>query len=154
MQLVDLGGVTNVRRGLRRAPADRPDAVVLGPCDADELRFVERALAEIGFAVRDASDLPAYGLFVCPADPEDELVRALGPTRTIEVIDRLGLGPMLAAQQQQPAWHDRPVAEQLHRFCGVASGRKELLAGALAHALRPDEVPESLAHLLDRIAHG
>lgn len=154
VQLVDLGGVTNVRRGLHRALADRPGAAVLGLCDAGEVRFVERALAEIGFAVRDASDLPAYGFFVCQADLEDELIRALGPTRTIEVIDRLGLGPKLAALQQQPAWQDRPLAEQLHRFCGVASGRKELLAGALAQALRPGEVPEPLAHLLDRVAHG
>ncbi|WP_291084234.1 hypothetical protein, partial [Dietzia sp. UBA5065] len=102
MQLVDLGGVTNVRRGLHRALADRPGAAVLGLCDAGEVRFVERALAEIGFAVRDASDLPAYGFFVCQADLEDELIRALGPARTIEVIDRLGLGPKLAALQQQP----------------------------------------------------
>ena len=29
-----------------------------------------------------------------------------------------------------------------------------LLAGALAQALRPGEVPEPLAHLLDRVAHG
>ena len=52
------------------------------------------------------------------------------------IRDRLG------ALQRQLAWQDRPLVEQLHRFCGVASGRKELLGGALAEALDLDAVPD------------
>ena len=125
---------------------------MLGLCDAAEVRFIERALVEIGLPVRDPSDLPAYGFFVCHADLEEELLRGLGPVRTIAVIERLGLGAKLGALQRQLAWQDRPLAEQLHRFCGVASGRKELLGGALAEALDLDAVPEPLALLLDRLA--
>ena len=152
VRLVDLGGVTNIRRVLRQARADWADAEMLGLCDAAEVRFIERALVEIGLPVRDPSDLPAYGFFVCHADLEEELLRALGPVRTIAVIERLGLGAKLGALQRQLGWQDRPLAEQLHRFCGVASGRKELLGGALAEALDLDAVPEPLALLLDRLA--
>ena len=152
VELVSLGGVTNVRRAMLAARTDAPGAQVLGLCDAGEVRFVERALRELGLAVRDAGDLPAYGFFVCHRDLEEELIRALGPRRTVAVIERVGLGPRLAALQQQPAWADRPLEHQLHRFCGVASGRKERLAAELAGALSGREAPEPIALLLDRIA--
>lgn len=152
VQLVDLGGVTNVRRELielHRAPTDLE---ILGLCDAPEVHFVEQALNDVGHTVRDVSDLPAYGFFVCHADLEEELIRAVGAERTVAVIEHLGLDTKLATLRQQPAWHDRPLAEQLHRFCGVASGRKELLAGALAATLDPEDAPEPLQALVERLA--
>lgn len=151
VELIDLGGVTNVRRALHELHGDSRELDILGLCDAPEARFVEQALNEIGCTVRDASDLAAYGFFICQADLEEELIRALGTDHTVAVIEELGLDVKLATLRQQPAWQDRPLAEQLHRFCGVASGRKELLAGALASALDPDEVPEPLRALIDRI---
>lgn len=152
VRLVDLAGVTNVRRELSQLHRTSSDVEILGLCDAPETRFVEQALNEIGRTVRDTSDLATYGFFICNADLEEELIRALGTDHTVAVIEQLGLDAKLATLRQQPAWQDRPLAEQLHRFCGVASGRKELLAGALAAALDPDEVPEPLEALLDRIA--
>ena len=152
VRLVDLGGVTNMRRALLDLHAQEPDTEVLGLCDAGEARYVVGALAAVGLPARDATDLPAYGFHVCVRDLEEELIRALGPRRVVDLVRSLGLGDKLAALQRQPAWVDRPLDEQLHRFCGVASGRKELLAGALAAVLRPDEVPEPLALLLDRVA--
>lgn len=151
-ELVDLGGVTNVRRELTLLHHSEPEIPVLGLCDVGEARFVQQALVEIGRPVRDVSDLPAYGFFVCEADLEEELIRALGTDRVVEVIAELGLDVKLATLRQQPAWQARPLAEQLHRFCGVASGRKELLAGALAAALDADTAPEPLRQLLERIA--
>ncbi len=109
--LVDLGGVTNIGRALAELHDGSPDAQVLGLCDAGEVRFVERALTRTGSPVRDATDLPAYGFFVCHADLEEELIRALGATRAVETIRALGLGPKFAALQQQPAW-DRPAADR------------------------------------------
>lgn len=152
VQLVDLGGVTNVRRELSELRHGSVDLEILGMCDAPEVRFVEQALNEIGCSVRDASDLSSYGFFICHADLEEELIRALGTERAMAVVEDLRLDAKLATLRQQPAWQDRPLAEQLHRFCGVASGRKELLAGALAAALEPDEVPAPLHGLIDRIA--
>lgn len=132
VELRNLQGVTNVGRVLPEIRQLQPDADVL--------------------PVSDASDLPAYGFFVCEADLEDELIRALGTSRAVEAIQSAGLGGKLEALQIQPAWADRPLAEQLHRFCGVASGRKEQVAGVLAAELSRDELPEPLSMLLDRIA--
>ena len=154
VQLVDLGGVTNVRRVLLDIVHARPDAGFLGLCDAGEVRFVLRALDVAGLGVAHERELPSRGFFVCHADLEEELIRALGTARTVAVIEGLGLGTKLATLQQQPAWQGRPLAEQLHRFCGVASGRKELLAGALAAELKPSEVPVPLRRLVERIARA
>lgn len=153
VRLVDLQGVTNVRRVLLDLRQSDPDATVLGMCDAAEVRFVERALREVGLPVRDASDLPAYGFFVCVADLEDELIRALGADRVLQVVQQIGLAGKFATLQQQPDWQGRPVEDQLHRFCGVASGRKELLARELASALGLDDAPEPLRALLERVRH-
>ncbi|MFC6706969.1 hypothetical protein [Flexivirga alba] len=152
VDLIDLAGVTNVRRELIELHRGSVGLEILGLCDAPEVRFVEQALNEVGGTVRDASDLPTYGFFVCHADLEEELIRALGTDRAVAVVEQLGLDTKLATLRQQPAWQDRPLAEQLHRFCGVASGRKELLAGALAGALEPEDVPQPLQGLLDRLA--
>lgn len=153
VRLVDLGGVTNVRRELIALHRTRPPLPeILGLCDAPEARFVEQALDEVGLPVRDASDLSSYGFFVCHADLEEELIRALGTERTVAVIEGLGLDGKLATLRQQPAWQERTLAEQLHRFCGVASGRKALLAGALAAAVGPATTPPPLQALVERIA--
>ena len=152
VRLVDLGGITNIRSHLAALAREEPGAEqVLGMCDAGETRYVESALQASGLWVRDASDLPSVGFFVCVADLEDELLRALGTRRVLEILDRMGLRGKLDALAQQPAWRDRPLHEQLHRFAGVASGRKELLAAELTAELAPDELPEPLRLLLDRL---
>lgn len=152
VRLVDLGGITNVRSRLTVLAREEPGVEqVLGMCDAGETRFVVSALESTGHWVRDASDLASAGFFVCVADLEDELLRALGPGRVIQVLDRLGLRDKLDALGQQPAWRERPLRDQLHRFAGVASGRKELLATAFTAELAADELPEPLRLLLERL---
>jgi hypothetical protein len=143
-RLVDMGGVTNVRRHLDSIR----DGQVLGMCDAGEAHVVARALRI------DVSELGERGFSVCDADLEEELIRACGPDVVLGVLDRLGLGARFATFRNQPAWRGRPVREQLHRFAGTTSGRKALLAGALAAELQPDRVPEPLSRLLERIAEA
>lgn len=151
VRLVELGGVTNVAKALTELQQEWPDAEVLGLCDAAEAGVVVRALQEQGLYVQDAEDLPIYGFFVCVADLEEELIRALGADRAVAVIERLGLGGKLTTLRNQEAWRDRPLEQQLRRFCGSASGRKELLAEAFADALEPDAAPEPLRMLIDRL---
>ncbi|MFJ3959143.1 hypothetical protein [Arthrobacter sp. NPDC090010] len=152
IRLVDLGGVTNIRRALVESSRVGVAHDALGLCDEGEARFVLKALQAIGTPVDHVDELPHHGFFLCRSDLEEELIRALGTRRTVAVVERLGLRPKLTALQQQPAWQGRPLAEQLHRFCGVASGRKELLAGELAAELEPGEEPEPLKQLLDRMS--
>lgn len=151
VRYVDLGGVTNVRTRLEHLRIDEPGTDVVGMCDAGEASVVVRALEADGAWIRDVGDLPSYGFFVCHADLEDELIRALGPLRVLEVLDTMGLRSKLYAFQGQPAWRDRELPDQLRRFCGTTSGRKEILARELASALTPETVPEPLRLLVERL---
>jgi hypothetical protein len=146
-RLVDMGGVTNVRRYLAAARSRPVTVRVVGMCDAGEASVVARALQVDGPA-----ELDQYGFSVCDTDLEDELIRACGPDRVLDVLDRLGLGARFATFRNQPAWRGRPLPDQLHRFAGTTSGRKSLLAAALAAALEPERVPAPLDRLVERIA--
>lgn len=151
VELVPLNGVTNIGRFLAELRQVHGDLDVVGMCDAAESHHVCRALVADGLPVADATDLPAYGFFVCEADLEDELLRALGPERAKAALEGAGLGGKLDALRQQAAWADRPLAEQLHRFCGSSAGRKELAAGILARDIEAKAIPEPIGMLLDRI---
>jgi hypothetical protein len=152
-QLVDMGGVTNIRRHLAAIRTASVPVRVIGMCDAGEAQVFVRALQVSADGVHEA-ELAERGFSVCDADLEDELIRALGPARVVDVLCRLGLAGRLATFRRQPAWRDRPLHEQLHRFAGTASGRKTLLAGALAEALAPSEVPAPLRRLVAAMANG
>ena len=153
-ELVDMGGVTNIRRHLAACRTASVPVRVIGMCDAGEAQFFVRALEVDSDGLDHGVVLAKHGFSVCDADLEDELIRALGSERVVGVLCRLGLRPRLTTFQRQPAWRDRPLDEQLHRFAGVASGRKTLLAGALAEALAPDEVPSPLRRLVAEMANG
>ncbi|SDO57942.1 hypothetical protein SAMN04489867_0073 [Pedococcus dokdonensis] len=149
--LVDMHGATNIRRHLLAAHAltDRPR--LLGMCDAGEAPFFVRALRRVGCPVEDAGDLPRWGFQVCHRDLEDELVRRLGDDGTRAVLEDLGLTQRFAMLAQQPAWAGGSFHEQVHRFAGTASGRKELMAEALVKPLDPADLPPPLAGLLGSI---
>lgn len=147
-ELVDLGGVTNVGAHLQRAAQADPPPRVVGLCDVGEARVVLRALQRVGRTLTGPEELGEEQFFVCDRDLEDELIRALGPGRCLEVLQEQGLAGRFAAFSRQQAWAGRPLTARLHRFCGIASGRKILLAGAMAAALTPDQVPAPLAGVL------
>ncbi len=164
LDLVDMGGVTNVRRHLAdvvngsAAPANgaengtpHPVKRVLGVCDAGEASFFARALRSLGHPVTSVQEMAALGFHVCDQDLEDELIRALGAERVIDVLTDLELLDRFATFRRQPTWSGRPVTDQLRRFAGTTSGRKALVAGALAAAMAPDQVPPPLAALVAHI---
>lgn len=150
-EVVGLDGITNVWTHLRDASARRPAPQVLGLCDVGEARVVVRALQRVGRPVAEPEGLGAEGFFVCDRDLEDELIRALGPDRCLRVLHEQGLMSRFEAFSRQQAWAGRPLTDRLHRFCGIASGRKILLAGAMAMALGLEHAPPPLAALLERL---
>jgi len=152
VELVDMHGATNIHRHLLAATESVGHLRVLGMCDAPEAPFFVRALRRIGCAVDGTEDLPAWGFQVCRRDLEDELIRCLGEGATRAVLASLGLTQRFAMLTQQPAWQAQPFHEQVHRFAGAASGRKELMAAALAEALDPEALPAPLAGLLAAIS--
>ena len=151
VHLADMRGATNIRRHLVAAVEASVSPRVVGMCDAPEAPFFVRALRRVGCLVAGPTDLPQWGFQVCHRDLEDELMRDLGEAGTRAVVESLGLTQRLAMLTQQPAWQSGSFHEQVHRFAGAASGRKELMAGALAEALDVDALPHPLAGLLDAI---
>ncbi|MCX5087367.1 ATP-dependent endonuclease [Streptomyces sp. NBC_00365] len=111
-----------------------------GLCDVGEQRFYDRGLKRAG--------VPHEGFFVCVADLEDELIRALGTARVEEAI---GAGGDLRAWQtflSQPAQQGRPRQQQLRRFLGTKKGRKIRYGRLLVETLAPGQVPGPLEGLL------
>ena len=142
VEVVVMGGITNVRTHLERLNGAR----VAGLYDRSEERYLLRTLERLG---RDAE-----GFFGCDADLEDELIRALGTDRVVEVIDQEGELALLETFQQQPFQRGRSLHDQLHRFCGTKSGRKARLAAALAEAMPLDRIPAPIAGVLTFTSAG
>lgn len=145
-EVVAMQGITNLPRHL--AEYDDAEHEVRGLSDAGEERVVQSALRGRGRHATSREELGWHGFFVCDRDLEDELIRGLGVEVVQDVVDELGELHRFRRFQQMPAWRDRPVAEQLHRFAGSGSGRKRRLAQALAERLDPDHLPAPLEALV------
>lgn len=142
--VLPMGGATNIGHYLERYGPHGLAIPVAGLCDAREEPDFRRGLERAGLG----SDLARAGFFVCVADLEDELIRALGVPAVEEVIAARGeLGPYRTFRKQ-PAQRTRTPAQQLRRFMGTRSGRKIEYGQALAEALGPGRVPEPLDRLL------
>jgi hypothetical protein len=149
VSVVAVGGAGNVRAHLERYGPHGDGLRIAGLCDAGEEPDVRRALERAGLG-RDLvpGDLPALGFFVCHADLEDELIRAIGAAGVADVVAAAGELRSLRTLQRQPAHQGRPVEAQLRRFMGSRSGRKALYGRLLVEALDLDRTPPPLAGLL------
>jgi hypothetical protein len=155
VEIVPIGGATNIRRYLNRYGPRGLGRRVAGLCDAGEERSFRRALAAAGFG----SDLTTAGMerlgfFVCDADLEDELIRALGTDVVESIVAAEGDLESFRRFQKQPAQRERPLHDQLHRFMGTRSGRTLWYAHVLAEAVALDRVPRPLTGLLDAVDGG
>ena len=74
-----------------------------------------------------------------------------GAERARDVLGRLDLGPAFELFGRQQAWRGRPLAEQLRRFAGTVSGRKTLVARAMAEAVADEQLPAPMRRLLDQV---
>jgi hypothetical protein len=92
--------------------------------------------------------MEALGFYVCEADLEDELIRALGPGRVEELVAEHGDLRPLRTLQKQVAWVGRPLDQQLRRFMGSGGRRKIRYARYLVEALDLDNVPRPLDRVL------
>ncbi|MFI0509239.1 TOPRIM nucleotidyl transferase/hydrolase domain-containing protein [Streptomyces sp. WSLK1-5] len=107
-----------------------------GLCDERERPFYARGWERAGAA--------PDGYFVCAADLEDELIRALGVPRVSELVREEGELRQLRTFLSQPAQRGRTAEQQLRRFFGTRSGRKIHYGRVLVEALDPDRVPGPL----------
>lgn len=141
--VVPMGGATNVGHFLARLGPPGLGLRMTGVSDAGESRYFTRALEQVGLDTQD--------FFTCVRDLEDELIRALGADRVLQVIDTAGELTSFRRLQKQPAQRGRSVEDQLQRFLASGSGRKIRYASLLVEALEPDQVPRPLAALLARL---
>jgi hypothetical protein len=123
-----------------------------GLCDSGQEDCVVRALERAGLGpIRTRADLEARGFYVCTADLEDELIRAVGAAAVEQVIAAQGELRSWRTFTSQPAQRNRTIYQQLHRFMGTRSGRKSQYARLLAEAVDLARVPRPLDRVL---AHG
>ncbi|GGP33620.1 TOPRIM nucleotidyl transferase/hydrolase domain-containing protein [Streptomyces melanogenes] len=138
--VVPMGGAMSVGRyaGLLGPPG--LGLSLRGLCDEREQSFYDRGLTRAG--------APPGGFFVCVADLEDELIRALGTARVEEIIEAEGDLRAWQTFLHQPAQQGRPRQRQLRRFLGTKKGRKIRYGSLLVEALEPGQVPAPLDELL------
>ena len=145
-----MGGAHSLSLWLRRFV---PLGVTLGGlCDAGEERFFRRGLRMAGLARAETREaMEAAGFFVCEADLEDEMIRALGAPAVLALVEAAGDLPALRSLQQQPEWRGRDLAAQLRRFFGSGARRKVRYARVLVGAVALARVPAPLDAVLRRV---
>jgi hypothetical protein len=150
--VLSAGGVTKFGTVLARL-RDMPGLErVVGLYDEAEGRHVVQAIRRSGYSVAVARvELEDLGFFVCVADLEDELIRALGPRSVELVLEAEGELRSFRIFENQPAQRDRQIDQQLRRFMGTRSLRKVRYGRLLVEALDVERVPSPLRRLLDRV---
>jgi hypothetical protein len=152
VSVVPIGGAQAIGRYLERFGPNGLDLRLAGLCDAAEEREFRSGLERAGLGSDlSRAELERLGFFVCEADLEDELIRALGADAVLRVVEANGdLGPFRTLQKQ-PAWLGRPTEEQLRRFMGSGGRRKIRYARFLVEALDLAAIPRPLAGVLAHI---
>ena len=152
ISVVPISGAKRIGRFLEIYGPRGHDARLAGLCDAAEAADFQRGLERAGLGVDlDRAGMEALGFYVCEADLEDELIRALGVVRVQEVIAAQGEIAAFRTFQRQPAQRGRAVEAQLRRFMGTKGGRKLRYGTLLVDALDLERVPLPLDHLLARL---
>ena len=151
VEVVDLGGATNVGRFLQdlRDSCGRPR--LAGLYDTAEERYFRRGLERGGHGeVPDRARLEELGFFACETDLEDELIRALGAAAVESVIDRQGQSRCASCSGSLPSgparWRSSCTASSATR-----SGCESTYARLLVEALDLDRVPPPLTAVLRQI---
>lgn len=147
--VVPIGGAQAIGRFVEHYGPRGLGLRLAGLCDAAEERDFQRALERAGLGERlTRDDMEELGFYVCDADLEDELIRALGAPAVEAVLAANGDLNPFRTFQKQPAWRGRPVERQLRRFMGSADSRKIRYARLLVEALPPERIPRPLARVL------
>jgi hypothetical protein len=151
--IVPMGGATNIGRFLDLFGPRELGVRLAGLCDAAEEGCFRRALERAGLGSGlSRAGLEALGFYVCAADLEEELIRALGTASVEHVIQAQGEIRSLRILQQQPAQRGHRPDRQLHRFIGTRSGRKSQYARLLVGALDLGRVPRPLDRVLAHVS--
>ena len=152
ISILPMGGATNISSFLDLFGPRGLDVRLAGLCDAGEEGDFRRGLERAGLGSNlSRADMEALGFYVCVADLEDELIRALGAASVEEILEAQGELRTFRTFQRQPAWQGRATKEQLRRFMGSGAGRKIRYARLLVDALDLRRVPRPLERVLAHV---
>jgi hypothetical protein len=152
VSVVPIGGAQAIGRLLALFGPQGRDVELAGLCDVAEEGLFRRALERAGFGSDLTRDgMESLGFFVCVADLEDELIRALGAAAVERVIASEGELTSFRTFQNQPAWRGRAAEDQLRRFLKTYGGRNIRTASLLVDALDPSQVPRPLDGVLAHV---
>jgi hypothetical protein len=147
--VVPMGGATNIGHFLDLFGPRGLGVRLAGLCDQGEEADFRRGLARAGLGPGlTRADLERRGFYVCVADLEDEMIRALGPAAVERLIDAEGELASFGIFSRQPAQRGRTPQQRLRRFMGTRSGRKIRYGRVLAGALDLTRVPRPLDRVL------
>ncbi|HEY2372646.1 MAG TPA: TOPRIM nucleotidyl transferase/hydrolase domain-containing protein [Gaiellaceae bacterium] len=147
--VVPIGGAQAIGRFVEHYGPHGLGLRLAGLCDAAEERDFQQALERAGFGEHlSRADMERLGFYVCDADLEDELIRALGASGVEAVLGANGDLNPFRTFQKQPFWRGQSAERQLRRFMGSADSRKIRYARLLVEALPLERVPRPLERVL------
>jgi hypothetical protein len=150
--VVPIGGSKSIRAFLDRNGPHGLDLRLAGLCDEGEVDDFRRGLEHAGLGSNhDLADMEALGFFVCIADLEDELIRALGTDAVERIMAAQGELGSFRTLQKQAAQQGRSTEAQLRRFMGSRGGRKIRYGRLLVDALDLTRVPRPLDRVLAHV---
>ena len=143
--VLPIGGAQSILRFLLQLGPRGMALKLAGLCDAGEERIFQRGLTKAGLgAPQTRTEMERLGFFVCVADLESELLRAVGPEQVEALFASQGDLGSFRSLQNQPAWRSRPISAQMRRFLGSGARRKLRYARLLVEAVKLEEIPRPL----------
>ncbi|HSI56711.1 MAG TPA: TOPRIM nucleotidyl transferase/hydrolase domain-containing protein [Ideonella sp.] len=143
--VVPMGGITNIGKFAQALGPRGLQVRLAGLCDAAEEAYVTQTLRRMGLgSTQTREEREALGFFVCEADLEDELIRALGTAAVERVLEGEGELASFRKFQEQPAQLGRSTHAHLRRFMGTRARRKIRYGSLLVEALPLERVPRAL----------
>jgi hypothetical protein len=150
--VLPMQGATNIGHFLQKYGPLGLDVGLAGLCDVAEMRFLQRGFERVGLGtVASRRELEDHRFYVCDADLEDELIRALGVGAMEQILAENGDLASFRILQQQPAQQGKSDQARLRRFMGTRGGRKIHYAPMLVAALPLADIPRPLADLIAAI---
>jgi len=142
VSIVPIGGAQAIGNFLDLLGPRGRDVRLAGLCDAGEEREFRRGLERAGFGSNlSRAEMEELGFYVCEADLEDELIRALGVASVEQVAEAQRELASFRTFQKQPAQQERTNKRQLRRGLG---NRRIRYARLRVDALDLTEVPRPL----------
>ena len=149
VSILPIGGAQAIGTVLARFGPPNGEVRLAGLCDAGEEPHFRHALERAGLGSDlSRAGMERLGFYVCEADLEDELVRAVGAETVQRIIDAHGELGSFRTYQKQPAHRHRRLEDQLHGFMW---NRKLRYAAALVDALDLERVPRPLHGVLAHV---